>query len=207
MLISYLTVSQPATAELIEKKSRFIANIAPVSTEEEAQAFLDLIRKQHKDAGHNVYAYRVGLTSEIVRCSDDREPSGTAGKPVLEVIQGNDIRNVIVVVTRYFGGTLLGSGGLVRAYSGAAKEGLLTAEITEKVLCRKMTVTVSYDLSKKFQHEFKKSEYILSDTVYEQDIAFCVLVKVDKVDGLEAEMQNLGNGAVLVEFGEWVYGE
>jgi len=205
MLNSYLTVSQPATAELIEKKSRFIANIAPVSTEEEAQAFLDLIRKQYKDAGHNVYAYRVGLKSEIVRCSDDGEPSGTAGKPVLEVIQGNDIKNVVVVVTRYFGGTLLGSGGLARAYSGAAKEGLLNAKVVERELRRKMVVTVGYDLSKKFQHEFKKSDYILSDTVYEQDIAFYVLIKAEKCDIFETEMQNLGSGGVLVEVGEWVY--
>ena len=205
MLDSYLTVSQPAAAELIEKKSRFIANIAPVSTEEEAQAFLESIRKQYKDAGHNVYAYKVGLANEIVRCSDDGEPSGTAGKPVLEVIQGNGIKNVIAVVTRYFGGTLLGSGGLARAYSGAAKEGISVAGVVEKVLRRKMIVTVGYDLSKKFQHEFKKPEYILSDTVYEQDIAFCVLIKADKVDGFEVEMQNLGSGGALVEAGEWVY--
>ncbi|MCL2874485.1 MAG: YigZ family protein [Defluviitaleaceae bacterium] len=205
MLNSYFTVGQLATAEIIEKKSRFIANIANVRTEEEAQGFLESIRKQYKDAGHNVYAYKVGLTNEIVRCSDDGEPSGTAGKPVLEVIQGNNLRNVIVVVTRYFGGTLLGSGGLVRAYSGAAKEGLLEAEVIERTLRRKWTVTVGYDLSKKFQHEFKKSNYILSDTVYEQDIAFCVLVNANECDYFEAEMQNLGNGGALVEADEWVY--
>jgi len=205
MLKSYLTVNKSASAEIVEKKSRFIASIAPVVSEEEAIAFLELIRKRYKDAGHNVYAYKVGLLSEIIRCSDDGEPSGTAGKPVLDLIAGNDLRNIIIIVTRYFGGTLLGSGGLVRAYSGAAKEALQASGVIEKTLRREWVVTVGYELSKKFQNEFKKSNYILSDTVYGQDIAFCVLVKEAECNSFEAEMQNLGNGAVLVEAGEWVY--
>jgi uncharacterized YigZ family protein len=148
----------------------------------------------------------VGLTSEIVRCSDDGEPSGTAGKPMLEVIQGNDVKNVIVVVTRYFGGTLLGTGGLARAYSGAAKEGLLSAGIIEKIRHREIDITVGYDYSKKFQHEFKKQEYILTDTIYGQDVTFCVLVKAsDDNEGFEEKMQNLSNGKALVDMKGWRY--
>ena len=112
------------TGEIVEKKSRFIATIRPVNSEEEASAFIEEIKKKYWDARHNCSAFVVGRRGELTRCSDDGEPGGTAGRPMLEVLLGEGIRNVAVVVTRYFGGTLLGTGGLVRAYTQAVKEGL-----------------------------------------------------------------------------------
>ena len=119
------------SGELEEKKSRFIANTLPISTQEEAIEFIEKIKKQYWDARHNCYAYVLGDRHEIQRFSDDGEPGGTAGKPMLDVLLGEDIHNIVVVVTRYFGGTLLGTGGLVRAYSGATKEGLAGSVILE----------------------------------------------------------------------------
>ena len=113
--------------ELTEKKSRFIATTRPVNTEEEAAAFIEEIKKKYWDARHNCFAYVVGERGQLKRCGDDGEPSQTAGRPMLDVLLGEGIRGICVVVTRYFGGTLLGTGGLVRAYSGAVREGLKTA--------------------------------------------------------------------------------
>lgn len=116
------------TGEIIEKKSRFIATVRHVESEEEAAAFIEEMKKKYWDATHNCSAFVIGRHAELTRCSDDGEPSGTAGRPMLEVLLGEEIRNVAVVVTRYFGGTLLGTGGLVRAYTMAVKEGLKQCE-------------------------------------------------------------------------------
>ena len=129
MLEKYKTVLEGGTGELTEKKSRFIATVRPVESEEEALAFIEEMKKKYWDARHNCYVYSVGLNREYTRCSDDGEPSGTAGRPMLDVILGEDIYNVAVVVTRYFGGILLGTGGLVRAYSGAVQEGLRASKV------------------------------------------------------------------------------
>ena len=128
----YKTVLEGGTGEIVEKKSRFIATVRPVKNEEEALAFLEEMRKKYWDARHNCYAYSIGKNREFTRCSDDGEPSGTAGRPMLDVILGEDIYNVAVVVTRYFGGVLLGTGGLVRAYSKAVQEGLAGSIVIEK---------------------------------------------------------------------------
>ena len=113
----YKILYKEGEAEISEKKSRFIAHIAPAQTEEEAQAFIEKIKKQYWDARHNCWAYSIGEKQPALRCSDDGEPSGTAGKPMLEVLTGQELHNVVAVVTRYFGGTLLGTGGLIRAYT------------------------------------------------------------------------------------------
>ena len=123
----YKIVYAGGEAQIIEKKSRFIATVLPVETEEEALAFIESLRKKYWDATHNCYAYVVGERNEIQRCSDDGEPSGTAGRPMMDVLAGAGVHNAAVVVTRYFGGTLLGTGGLVRAYSGAVREALKAA--------------------------------------------------------------------------------
>ena len=120
----FLLLTKGAEAELVEKKSRFIATVRPVSSEEEAIAFIDEMKKKYYDARHNCSAFIIGSNAQMTRSSDDGEPSGTAGKPMLEVLLGSGIRNIAAVVTRYFGGTLLGTGGLVRAYSGVLKEAL-----------------------------------------------------------------------------------
>ena len=124
MLSKFHTVYEGGEAEIIEKKSRFIATVLPVTCEEEALEFIESMKKKYWNATHNCYAYVIGERFETQRCSDDGEPQGTAGKPMLDVLLGEEIHNTAVVVTRYFGGTLLGTGGLVRAYSGAVKAGL-----------------------------------------------------------------------------------
>ena len=135
----YKTVYTGGEGEIIEKKSRFIATVRPVESEEEALAFIEEMRKKYWDARHNCYVYSVGMNREATRCSDDGEPSGTAGRPMLDVILGQDIYNVAVVVTRYFGGVLLGTGGLVRAYSLAVQTGLAASTvITKDVYKRQM---------------------------------------------------------------------
>ena len=122
MMDKYITLIKGAEAEIVEKKSRFIAQVEVVSSEEEAYAFIEKIKKKHYDARHNCFAFSIGDEMPLLRFSDDGEPQGTAGKPILEVINGSEIHNICVVVTRYFGGTLLGTGGLVRAYTEACKE-------------------------------------------------------------------------------------
>ena len=132
MTVAYKTVYEGGTAEVVEKKSRFIATVFAVSTEEAALGHIEEMRKKYWDARHNCYAYVIGTKGEVQRFSDDGEPSQTAGKPMLDVLLGEEVRNVLVVVTRYFGGTLLGTGGLVRAYSKAAKDGLCNSTIITK---------------------------------------------------------------------------
>ena len=163
MLEQYKTVIKQGQAEIVEKKSRFIATIRPVKTEQQAREFIEEMKKKYWDATHNVFAYQIGERNEIQRFSDDGEPQGTAGMPVLDVLQREDIKNTAIVVTRYFGGTLLGTGGLVRAYGKSAKEGLFSAGICNVVLYRKFCVTISYTDSGKVQYEILQNGYELYD--------------------------------------------
>ena len=144
MTKEYRTVYEGGEGEVVEKKSRFIASVRPVSTEEEALAFIETIRKKHWNASHNCFAYVIGERSELARYSDDGEPGGTAGKPMLDVLKGEALCNTAVVVTRYFGGTLLGTGGLVRAYSQAVKEGLASSVIITKIRGVKLKIATDY---------------------------------------------------------------
>ncbi len=139
----YLTVKQRATSEYTEKRSRFLGVIAPCQTEEDAVRILEDIRTEHWDARHNCYAFVVD-NGRTLRFSDDGEPHGTAGKPILEVINGRNLKNVIVVVTRYFGGVLLGTGGLVRAYTAAAKDAVENGTVVEMVPCTAFEIKCEY---------------------------------------------------------------
>lgn len=142
-------IYQGGSAEVIEKKSRFIGEIYPIGSEEEAQNIVNQIRKKHYDARHHCFAYVLGEKNEVERCSDDGEPSGTAGRPMLDLLVGAGVHDVLAVVTRYFGGTLLGTGGLVRAYSAATKEALENCEIRQKEAGYRMTIATDYvDLGK-----------------------------------------------------------
>ncbi len=132
MVLEYKILYEGGVGEIVEKKSRFIATTRPVETEEEAFGFIEEMKKKYWDATHNCSAFVLGERGEICRCSDDGEPSQTAGRPMLDVLLGEEIRNICVVVTRYFGGTLLGTGGLVRAYSGAVKAGLENSQNRNK---------------------------------------------------------------------------
>ena len=163
---AYKTVYIGDTAEIVEKKSRFIANLEHVESEEEALAYIETIRKKYWDARHNCYAYSVGRNREYTRCSDDGEPSGTAGRPMLDVILGEDIYNVAVVVTRYFGGVLLGTGGLVRAYSKAVQEGLSESLLIEKKKGISLKVTTDYTGIGKIQYIAGERQISILDSEY-----------------------------------------
>ncbi len=168
---SYKTISGRVSAEITEKKSRFIAQLAPAQTEEEALAFLEEVRAANRMARHNVYAYilRSGGNgqTERVRFSDDGEPAQTAGMPVLETIQHAALSDVVAVVTRYFGGVLLGTGGLVRAYTQATQAALAEAEILEIVRCVDIEITVAYAHHDQLMHLIAQSDGQVLDTVYE----------------------------------------
>ena len=142
--MEYRTVYQGGKGEIVEKKSRFIAEVFLVHSEEEAMQYLEQVRKKYWDARHHCWAYVIGEERVTERCSDDGEPSGTAGKPILEVIRGAGLHNIFVVVTRYFGGTLLGTGGLVRAYTESAREGISHSQIITKIYRFKLNLTTDY---------------------------------------------------------------
>ncbi|MFB5066503.1 MAG: YigZ family protein [Candidatus Wallacebacter cryptica] len=191
MLSEYLTVAKASEIVLIERKSKFIGRAKPVSTVEEAEEFIAEISKKHWDATHNVYAYVVGNQAEQQKCSDDGEPSGTSGLPTLEAIKSLDLVNVVVVTTRYFGGTLLGRGGLIRAYGGAAAEALRAAGIVRYVPHQRIKVTVDYTLMGKVQNELVNSGVIIHDTEYLAEVTFSVDVLPDQVDQIYRMLQEI----------------
>ena len=196
---SYKTINEQGQAEVIEKKSRFIANVLPVSSEQEAIDFINKIKKQYYDARHNCFAYVIGGNIPIMRFSDDGEPSGTAGKPILDVLLGEQLENIVVVVTRYFGGTLLGTGGLVRAYGKCAKEGILAGKIVEMDSYTKLFINVDYTLIGKIQYEITNNEHILVDTEYTDLVKFIVYVKNELVEDFIKNIINITNNNVEIE--------
>lgn len=206
MLKKYKTILNQAEAEIVEKKSRFIATVRPVKTEEEARSFIDEMKKKYWNATHNVSAYQIGDRNEIQRCSDDGEPQGTAGKPVLDVLIGEDIKSTAVVVTRYFGGTLLGTGGLVRAYGKSAKEGILSAGIAEMILYRKFSIVTDYPTSGKIQYEVLQDGHIIHDTIYTENVEFIVLVEIDYAENFYNKMIDISNGKAEITSVNDIYG-
>lgn len=190
----YKTVLEGGTGEIIEKKSRFIATVRPVRNEEETLAFLEEMRKQYWDARHNCYAYSVGRNREYTRCSDDGEPSGTAGRPMLDVILGEDIYNVAVVVTRYFGGVLLGTGGLVRAYSKAVQEGLSESLLIEKKKGISLKVTTDYTGIGKIQYIAGEQKLPILDSEYTDRVILHLLVPSDQIASVEKAITEGTNG-------------
>ena len=201
MLKQYKTIIEQGQSEIIEKKSHFIATVCPVKTEEEAKTFIENMKKKYWDATHNVFAYQIGEHNEIQRFSDDGEPQGTAGMPVLDVLQRENIKNTAIVVTRYFGGTLLGTGGLVRAYGKAAKQGLISVGICEVVLYKKYHVTVSYTDSGKVQYEILQNGYDLYDTLYAENVTYIVLVKLEQCNAFLKNIVNItSNRAEIKEY-------
>ena len=179
MLNQYKTVYSGGEAEIVEKKSRFIATVLPVKNEEEALVFIESMRKKYWNATHNCSAYVIGEHHEIQRCSDDGEPSGTAGKPMLDVLLGENVHNIVVVVTRYFGGVLLGTGGLIRAYQGSLIEGLNNSVIIEKHKGVKYSVKSDYADMGKIQYIVNTEGYYLRSTEYGQDVQAIIVVEKD----------------------------
>lgn len=180
--MSYKTVKKDAFAEMEIKKSRFLAHIAEVRSEEEAEALIKETRKKYYDASHSCSAYILNSDKGIRHSSDDGEPSGTAGKPILDVISGAGLSNVIVIVTRYFGGTELGTGGLVRAYSGATAEVLKNSEIVEVTDARLTEFVIDYGLLPKLQHICMELGIIIYETEYFEKVKISVLI-TEKASG------------------------
>lgn len=199
--VTYKTVLKHSETLLVEKKSKFISNVMPVKSEEEALEFLQEIKKKYSDATHNVYAYIID-ENNIFRYSDDGEPGGTAGMPVLDTIRKEGLVDVIVVVTRYFGGTLLGTGGLVHAYGASAKQGLVESEIVTKTLCNIVDFKVDYTLVGKVQYMISTNNYILEDTIYDNEVTFRICSKIEKTEKLIADMIDLTNGRVIYEISD-----
>ena len=206
MLEKYKTVYEGGEGEIVEKKSRFIATVRPVQTEEEALAFIEEMKKKYWDARHNCYVYSVGKNREYTRCSDDGEPSGTAGRPMLDVILGEDIYNVAAVVTRYFGGILLGTGGLVRAYSAAVQEGLKESLIIEKFLCRRVRMSMDYTMLGKMQYLAAKLNLMILDTLYTEGVEMQLLVPDTQYAVFIKEVTEASNGKVVPESEGLCYG-
>lgn len=201
----YLTVSKEAVAEIEEKKSRFIATVRPVSSEQEAQDFINRLKARYWDATHNVYAYYICAGNVVQKFSDDGEPSGTAGLPVLEAIKKTGVQDVAVVVTRYFGGTLLGASGLVRAYGRSAALGIDAAGIVRKMLCIETRVTMDYPLLGKLQATIASKGYSVKDTLYADNVVMDVYVPVDEFDNFSAMVTEASNGRAGISTGEKVY--
>ncbi len=191
--------------EITEKKSRFIATVRPVSTEEEASAFIAEMKKKYWDARHNCSAYVIGERGEISRCSDDGEPAQTAGRPMLEGLLREDIHNTAVVVTRYFGGVLLGTGGLVRAYQRAVQEGLAASVVAERLTGRRLTVGTDYNGLGKLQYLIGRSGYPLLDTVYTEKVELSLLVPSGDEERARKEIVEVSGGTAVITMGETVH--
>lgn len=192
----YKTIAKEAREVLIEKKSKFIASVKPCCSEEEALAFLAAIRKEFSDASHNVYAYSLN-ENQMARYSDDGEPSQTAGLPVLDVIRKEELTDTAVVVTRYFGGTLLGTGGLVHAYTSAANLGIHAAGIITKMLCNVISVKADYTMAGKIQHKVTTEHLILDDVAYTDEVTFYICVLPGETETLLNDITELTNGKAV----------
>ncbi len=195
----YRVLLEGGEGEIVEKKSRFIATIRRVETEEEAQAFIDEMKKKYWDARHNCSAFVIGSRGELTRCSDDGEPSGTAGRPMLEVLTGEGIRNIAVVVTRYFGGTLLGTGGLVRAYTQAVKEGLKACTVGTMCLGSEIQVTTDYNGIGKILYLLGQRGIEAKDSNYGENVTLNLVIRASDVESLSKEMVEVTCGKVEIE--------
>ena len=205
MLSSYLTVKQTGVHEIVIQKSRFIAHIARATTEEEAQAFIESIKKQHWNATHNCSAYLIGERDEIQKANDDGEPSGTAGVPILEVLKKRGLKDTVVVVTRYFGGIKLGAGGLIRAYGGATSEGLNAIGVVERKLMQVVHTEVEYHWLGKLENELRQSVYALKEIVYLEHVDVQTYVAVDETENFIHWITDLTNGQATIRKGELEY--
>lgn len=202
MLENYKTISRDSEALIIEKKSKFIATVYKVESVEQADMYMAQLRKKYYDATHNCYAYQIGEKNEFQKASDDGEPQGTAGKPILEILKAEDIKNTLICVTRYFGGTLLGTGGLVRAYGKAAKEGLLAAGLVEKRRVFIYSLKMPYTLVGKVQYLLGEKNYVIRETAYLEDVTFFVEVLIKEGEMFENWLEEKTNAGIQIIRGE-----
>jgi len=205
ILEDYKILVQGGEGEIEEKKSRFIATLRPVETEEEAAAFIEEMKKKYWDARHNCSAFVIGKKAELTRCSDDGEPSGTAGRPMLEVLLGEEVRNAAVVVTRYFGGTLLGTGGLVRAYTQAVKEGLKNSRTARMRYGARLEFFTDYNSVGKILYLLEKRNIKAEDSEYTEAVRLCVRVPFAEKEALKKEVIQATAGRCRIEEKENCY--
>ncbi|MCR5179333.1 MAG: YigZ family protein [Lachnospiraceae bacterium] len=198
---AYNTVAIPGSGEITEKKSRFIGDILPVSSEKEVQEHIASIKKRYYDARHHCYAFSIGPGCELVRSSDDGEPSGTAGRPIMSVLTGAGLTDTLIVVTRYFGGTLLGAGGLVRAYTQAAQEALKAAKVVRAEWCTDLEVTVDYSLVTPVQRFFELNAIALDGSVYDDKAHFSIHIITDDIEKVSASLVSLTEGRAVIDRG------
>ena len=199
-----LYVYKGGQGEITEKKSRFIATVRPVESEEEAVSFINETKKKYWDARHNCSAFVIGKRQELTRCSDDGEPAGTAGRPMLDVLLKENIHNTAVVVTRYFGGVLLGTGGLVRAYQQATKAGLSASEIIEKKDGAVLFIRTDYTGIGRLQYLFAQEKLTVMDTAYEADVLVKAVIPENDKKRIEKTIIEQTNGTAKLEWGDEV---
>jgi len=200
---AFKTVYEGGIGEVVMKKSKFIATICPVDTEEAAIEIIENLKKKNWDATHNCSAYIIGTENPLMRCSDDGEPSKTAGRPMLDVLITHELTNLVVVVTRYFGGTLLGTGGLVKAYQSATIEGLNHSKLITKVLGLQLQITTDYNLIGKIQYYIAQEQIPLLTSEYTDLVKLVLLVPESKVQNFIKKIAELTNGsAILDELGQ-----
>lgn len=197
-------ILQQAQGEITEKKSRFIATLCPVQSQEEAEQFIAACKKKYWDARHNCSAFVIGKRQELTRCSDDGEPAGTAGRPMLDVLLKENIHNAAVVVTRYFGGVLLGTGGLVRAYQQATKAGLSASEIIEKKDGAVLFIRTDYTGIGRLQYLFAQEKITVMDTAYEADVLVKAVIPENDKKRIEKTIIEQTNGTAKLEWGDEV---
>ena len=197
--VEFTSVAKEFRHEYVVEKSRFITTVYPCKTEEDAQTFISRINKEFWDARHNCYVYYVGMNREATLCSDDGEPSGTAGRPMLDVLLGAGIYNAAIVVTRYFGGVLLGTGGLVRAYSGAVQAGLAASTVIEKHHGISLQVTTDYTGIGKIQYIAGERSLPILDSEYTDKVVLKLLVPDDQVEEVKKAITEGTNGRAGLE--------
>lgn len=199
-----LYVYKGGQGEITEKKSRFIATVRPVESEDEAVSFINETKKKYWDARHNCSAFVIGRRQELTRCSDDGEPAGTAGRPMLDVLLKENIHNAAVVVTRYFGGVLLGTGGLVRAYQQATKAGLSASEIIEKKEGAVLFIRTDYTGIGRLQYLLAQEKITVMDTAYEADVLVKAVIPENDKKRIEKTIIEQTNGTAKLEWGDEV---
>lgn len=205
MLPSYFTVKGAGEHEIVIQKSRFIAHISRAVTEEEAQQFILTIKKKHWDATHNCSAYLIGENDQIQKANDDGEPSGTAGVPILEVLKKKNLKDTVVVITRYFGGIKLGAGGLIRAYGKSTSEGIEAVGLVERKLMKIMHTKVDYTWLGKLENELRASIYSIKEIHYLDKVEIETFVEDGQVDAFTSWMIELTNGQCEITAGELLY--
>ncbi len=201
MLQSFNTVQHMKPAEIVIKRSRFIGHAKSVDTEEEAIAFIEDVRKQHSDATHNCYAYIIGERDQYQKQSDAGEPSGTAGKPILEVIKNRHMKNIVVVVTRYYGGIMLGAGGLVRAYTDGAVAGIDAAVPIWRKLHQEVRIEADYTWHGKIEHELRQSGTLMKETRFTEQVVVICLPLHSEAEQFVARLTDITQGQCTIQQG------